>query len=64
MTDQTLFPLPQHTGKKLSGHTRLKCGVPPTMLSVIRSFYEGMQAGVRVGSTVTKCFEVQRFEMA
>jgi len=27
-----------------------KCGVPPTMLSIIRSFHEGMQAGVRVGS--------------
>ena len=36
-----------------------KCGVPPTMLSIIRSFHEGMQAGVRVGSSVTDCFEVQ-----
>ena len=36
-----------------------KCGVPPTMLSIIRSFHEGMQAGVRVGSAVTNCFEVR-----
>ena len=35
-----------------------KCGVPPTMLNVIRSFHEGMLAGVRVGSAVTNCFEV------
>ena len=34
-------------------------GVPPTMLSIIRSFHDGMQAGVRVGSTVTDNFEVQ-----
>ena len=33
-----------------------KCGVPPTMLSIIRSFHDGMQAGVRVGSTVTDNF--------
>ena len=36
-----------------------KCGVPPTMLSIIRSFHEGMQAGVRVGSSVTDRFEVR-----
>ena len=36
-----------------------KCGVPPTMLSIIRSLHDGMQAGVRVGSTVTDNFEVQ-----
>ena len=36
-----------------------KCGVPPTMLSIIRSFHDGMQAGVRVGSTVTDNFEVR-----
>ena len=36
-----------------------KCGVLPTMLSIIRSFHEGMQAGVRVGSAVTNCFEVR-----
>ena len=23
-----------------------KCGVPPMMLSIVRSFHEGMQAGV------------------
>ena len=33
-------------------------GVPPTMLNIIRFFHEGMQAGVRVGSAVTNCFEV------
>ena len=26
-----------------------KCGVPPTMLSIIRSFHVGMKAGVMVG---------------
>ena len=36
-----------------------KCGVPPTMLSIIRSFHEGMHAEVRVGSTATDSFEVQ-----
>ena len=36
-----------------------KCGVPPTMLSIIRSFHEGMQAGVRVRNAVTNCFEVR-----
>ena len=37
-----------------------KCGgVPSTMLSIIRSFHDGMEAGVRVGSTVTDNFEVQ-----
>ena len=36
-----------------------KCGMPPTMLNIIRSFHEGMQAGVRVGSAVTNCFEVR-----
>ena len=33
--------------------------VPPTILSIIRSFHEGMQAGVRVGNSVTDHFEVQ-----
>ena len=36
-----------------------KCGVPSTMLNIIRSFHDGMQAGVRVSSTVTDSFEVQ-----
>ena len=36
-----------------------KCGVPLTMLSIIRSFHDGMQAGVRVGNTVTDNFEVR-----
>ena len=30
-----------------------KCGVPPTMLSVIRSFHDGMLAQVRVGGDLT-----------
>ena len=42
---QTLFPLPQHKKKKAVSHVRLKCGVPPTMVNVIHSFHEGMQAG-------------------
>ena len=33
--------------------------MPPTILSIIHSFHEGMQAGVRVASAVTNCFEVQ-----
>ena len=36
-----------------------KCGVPPTMLRVIRSFHEGMGAVVRVGTTTTDSVEVQ-----
>ena len=27
----------------------VKCGVPPTMLNIIKSFHEGMEASVRVG---------------
>ena len=36
-----------------------KYGVPEEMLNVVKSFYEGMHAEVRVGSTVTDRFEVQ-----
>ena len=36
-----------------------KCGVPPQMLEVIKSFHEGMYAEVRVGHDTTDCFEVQ-----
>ena len=35
-----------------------KCGVSPTMLSIIWSFHDGLQAGFRVG-TVTDNFEAQ-----
>ena len=35
-----------------------KYGVPPTMLSIITYFNEGMQAGIKVGSAVTNYFEV------
>ena len=34
------------------------CGVPPIMLSIIRSFHEGMQAEVRAGGTTTDRIEV------
>ena len=37
----------------------LKCGVPPAMLSIIQSFHEKMEAGFRVGDTVTNKFEVR-----
>ena len=33
-------------------------GVPPTMLSIIRSFHSGMQAVVRVGGTTTERISV------
>ena len=36
-----------------------KWGVPPTMLQVIRSFHEGMQAEVRIGNTITDSIDVQ-----
>ena len=36
----------------------VKCGVPPRMLSIIKSFHEGMEAVVRVGNAVTNRFEV------
>ena len=36
-----------------------KCGVPPRMLSVVKSFHEGMHAEVRLGSTTTDRFEVR-----
>ena len=34
----------------------VKCGAPPTMLSIIRSFHEGMHAEVRIGEVVTNSF--------
>ena len=34
-----------------------KCGVPPAMLHIIRSFHDGMHAEVRLGNTVTASFE-------
>lgn len=36
-----------------------KCGVPPKMLNVVKSFHHGMQAEVQVGSTTTESFEVK-----
>ena len=35
-----------------------KYGIPPTMLSIIRSFHEGMAAEVRVGNETTDLIEV------
>ena len=35
------------------------CGVPPQMLSIVRSFHESMQAKVRVGTSVSESFDVQ-----
>ena len=37
----------------------VKCGVPPTMLNIIQSFQDGMEASVRVGDTVIDGFEVR-----
>ena len=37
-----------------------KCGIPPTMLSLIRSFHEGMCAEVRIGGKYTNSFNVNR----
>ena len=36
-----------------------KCGTPPKLLSVARSFHEGMRAEVRVGTAFTESFEVR-----
>jgi len=36
-----------------------KCGVPTRMLGIVRSFHEGMYAGVQVRSTVSDRFEVR-----
>ena len=35
-----------------------KCGVPPRLLKIVKSFHEGMYAEVRVGSQTTEKFEV------
>ena len=37
----------------------VKCGVPPVILSVIRSFRDGMKAEVRAGSRTTGCIVVK-----
>ena len=37
----------------------VKCGVLPRMLAVVKSFHEGMQAEVRIGSNTTEKFEVR-----
>ena len=36
-----------------------RCGVPPRMLCVVRSLHQGMQAEVRVGSSLSESFEVR-----
>ena len=36
-----------------------KCGVPPKLLSLVKSCHEGMRAEVRVGFTTTEEFEVR-----
>ena len=36
-----------------------KCGVPPKLLRIVRSFHEGMHAEVRVDSSTTESFEVR-----
>ena len=36
-----------------------KCGVPPKLMSLVKSCYEGMRAEVGLGSTTTKEFEVR-----
>ena len=37
----------------------MKCGVPPKLLSFVKSFHEGMQAEMRVGALTTESFEVR-----
>ena len=37
-----------------------RCGVPPRMLRIVQSFHDGMQAEVRVGATLSECFEVKK----
>ena len=36
-----------------------KCGVPPKLLSIVKSFHEGMQAEVRVEDVTAEHFEVR-----
>lgn len=36
-----------------------RCGVPPRMLRIVKSFHEGMEAEVRVGATLSEGFEVR-----
>ena len=37
----------------------VKCGVPPRMLSIIKSFHDDMETIVRVGDAVANRFEVR-----
>jgi len=37
----------------------VKCGLPPIMLNIIKSFHDGMEASVRVRDTVMDSFEVR-----
>ena len=34
-----------------------QCGLPPRMLRIVKSFHEGMEAEVRVGTTLSDSFE-------
>ena len=36
-----------------------KCGVPPRLLTIVKSFHEGMQAEVSVGGSLSDTFEVR-----
>ena len=36
-----------------------KCGVPPSMLRIAKSFHDGMRAEVRVGALISSSFEVR-----
>ena len=36
-----------------------RSGVRPCMLKIVRPFHEGMHAVVRVGGTLSECFEIR-----
>ena len=36
-----------------------KCGISPTVMSVVKSFHDDMQAEIRVGDTITEWITVQ-----
>ena len=36
-----------------------RCGVPPRMLVIVKSFHTGMKAEVRVGDSLSDNFEVK-----
>ena len=36
-----------------------RCGVPPRMLKIVKSFHVGMEAEVRVGALLSDSFEVR-----